>query len=593
MTTPRFHAAAACLLLATLLVDTGAHAFQRPERPERPASQGDASTLTDRVIVKYKDSGTTSAPSTDSLAGARRAGNRWGVVISHHRRMFSGADVLKLDHRVNGAQLKSLIADMQRTDSNIEYIEPDRILHPLGLTPNDPMYNQQWSLFDSTGGINAPRAWDLSTGAGVVVAVVDTGVLPHADLASNLLSGYDFISTTQVSNDGNARDSDASDPGDAVAADFCGTGANAQNSSWHGTHVSGIIAATANNATGVIGAAYNAKILPVRVLGRCGGYTSDIADGIVWAAGGSVIGVPANTRPAKVINMSLGGEGACDTTTQTAINKARSLGGVVIVAAGNLSSDASLSTPSGCSGVVSVAATGLAGGRAYYSNYGSSVSLAAPGGDPGSAIVSTVNAGTSTPTSDSYAYYMGTSMATPHVSAVAALMLARNATLSPDQIAGILKSTARPFPADCSGCGAGIVDAYAAVSAAASTAGATPVIAEVESNNTLAAPQTIAAIPSIITGSIRAASDTDYYKITVPGSSKVRVTLSPNFLSNYDLWVYDSYGELWDYSANASGLTDEVTLNNVGRGGVVYYLRVVRTSGLTGTTATYTINLSR
>ncbi|MGC4060985.1 MAG: S8 family peptidase [Aquabacterium sp.] len=590
-TTLRFRSAARCLLVATLLAGGGANAFQRPDRM---AAQADASGgLTDRVIVKYKDAGTTSAPSSDSLSGARQAGNRWGVAISHHRRMFSGADVLKLDHRLAGTQLKNLLADMKRTDSNIEYIEPDRILYPMGLTPNDPFYNQQWSLFDSTGGINAPNAWDLSTGAGVVVAVVDTGVLPHADLVSNLLPGYDFISTTQVSNDGNGRDSDASDPGDNVAAHFCSTGSAAQNSSWHGTHVSGIIAATANNATGVIGVAYNAKILPVRVLGRCGGYTSDIADGIVWAAGGTVSGVPANSRPAKVINMSLGGPGACDTTTQTAISRARSLGAVVIVAAGNLAGDASQSTPSGCSGVVSVAATGLAGGRAYYSNYGSSVSLAAPGGDPASAIVSTVNAGASAPTSDSYASYMGTSMAAPHVSAVAALMLARNATLTPDQIATMLTSTVRAFPADCSGCGAGIVDAYAAVSAAASAYGATPVVPEVEPNNTLATAQAIASTPSIVTGSIKAASDTDYYKVTVPASSKLRVALSPNFQSNYDLWVYDASGDLSDYSINGSGLTDEVTISNTTRAGVVYYLRVVRTSGLTGATGTYTLNLSR
>jgi serine protease len=581
------------LIAVALLAAGSAQAFQRPDRAVAQADTSATAGLTDRVIVKYKDAATTSAPSASSVAGARQVGNRWGVAISHHHRMFSGADVLKLDHRMTAAQLKNLLADMKSADSNIEYIEPDRILHPLGMTPNDPMFNQQWSLYDSTAGINAVNAWGLSTGAGVVVAVVDTGVRPHADLVSNLLSGYDFVSATQVSNDNDGRDSDASDPGDGVAADFCGTGTAAQNSSWHGTHVAGIIAATANNATGVIGAAYNAKVLPVRVLGRCGGYTSDIADGITWAAGGAVSGAPTNTRPAKVINLSLGGPGACDITMQTAINKARSLGSVLIVAAGNQSGDVSQSTPSSCSGIVTVAAVGMSGGRAYYSNYGSTVSVAAPGGDPSAAILSTVDAGTSGPVGDSYASYMGTSMATPHVSAVAAMMLARNATLTPDQIASMLKSTARPFPADCSGCGAGLVDAYGAVSAAASASGATPVIAEVESNNTIGAPQTIASIPSIIMGSIRAASDTDYYKITVPGSSKVHITLSPNFQSNYDLWVYDSFGELWDYSANASGLTDEVTLTNVGRGGMVYYVRVVRTSGLTGASATYTINLSR
>jgi serine protease len=332
----------------------------------------------------------------------------------------------------------------------------------------------------------------------------------------------------------------------------------------------------------------------VRVLGRCGGYTSDIADGVIWAAGGSVRGVPTNTSAAKVINLSLGGAGVCDTTTQAAINKARSLGSVVIVAAGNSASDASQSTPASCSGVVTVAATGLAGGRAYYSNYGASVSLAAPGGDPSAAILSTVNAGTSVPTSDSYAYYMGTSMATPHVSAVAALMLARNASLTPDQIGAMLKSTARAFPADCSGCGAGIVDAYAAVSVAAAANGAIPVVTEVESNNTLTSAQTIASIPSIVSGSMRTASDTDYYKVTVPANAKVRVTLSPNFVSNYDLWVYNAAGGLADeYSDNGTGLTDAVTLSNSTSTPTVLYLRVLRISGQWGTAGTYTLSFSR
>lgn len=582
------------LIVSALLAASGVQAFQRPDRGLAQADANATAGLTDRLIVKYKDSAFTSAPSANSLFGAHQAGNRWGVVISHHRRMASGADVLKLDHRMTGAQIQRLLADMKSTDSNIEYIEPDRILQPMAMAPNDPMFNQQWSLYDSTAGINAVNAWSLSTGAGVVVAVVDTGVRAHADLVSNLLTGYDFVSATQISNDGNGRDSDPSDPGDGVAADFCSTGSAAQSSSWHGTHVAGIIAATANNATGVVGAAYNAKILPVRVLGRCGGYTSDIADGIVWSAGGGVMGVPANTRAAKVINLSLGGPGTCDTTMQTAINRARSLGSVVIVAAGNAGGDVSQSTPASCAGVVSVAAVGLAGGRAYYSNYGSTVSLAAPGGAPGAAILSTVDAGTSTPTGDSYASYMGTSMAAPHVSAVAALMLARNSTLVPDQTAALLKSSVRPFPAECNGCGSGIVDAYVAVSAASTASGATPVAQEVESNNALSSAQAIPSIPSIVYGSIRAMSDTDYYKVDVSAASKVRVALSPNLAANYDLWVYDASGDLIDYSDNGPGMTDEVTLNNsAGKVAAVYYVRVVRISGQAGATSTYTLNFSR
>ncbi|MBQ5950517.1 S8 family serine peptidase, partial [Massilia sp. ST3] len=214
-----------------------------------------------------------------------------------------------------------LAAEMMARDPNIEYAEPDRIMTHMA-TANDPMYSQQWHYTDATGGLRLPTAWDKSTGSGVVVAVIDTGYRPHTDLSGQFLPGYDFIGDTFVSNDGNGRDSDASDPGDAIAAGECGNGepAQAQTSSWHGTHVAGTIAARTNNSVGVAGVAYNAKIVPARVLGKCGGYTSDIADAITWTSGGTVSGVPANANKARVLNLSLGGGGACDSTTQAAIN---------------------------------------------------------------------------------------------------------------------------------------------------------------------------------------------------------------------------------------------------------------------------------
>jgi serine protease len=206
------------------------------------------------------------------------------------------------------------------------------------------------------------------------------------------------------------------------------------------------------------------------VLGRCGGYTSDIADAMVWASGGTVTGVPANANKARVLNLSLGGSGACDTTTQNAINSARSRGAVVVVAAGNSNTNAINSNPANCAGVITVAATNRSGGKASYSNYGTNVAIAAPGGDSGAGILSTLNSGTTTPASDNYAWYMGTSMATPHVAGVVALMLSANPNLTPDDVAAKLKSTARAFPAPCSGCGAGIVNAAAAVNAALASA---------------------------------------------------------------------------------------------------------------------------
>jgi serine protease len=302
--------------------------------------------------------------------------------------------------------------------------------------------------------------------------VIDTGYRPHADLSGQILQGFDFISTTTIANDGGGRDTDASDPGDWTPAGSCGAGVPStdQSSSWHGTHVSGTIAAKASNGLGIAGIAYNAKIVPARVLGRCGGYTSDIADAMVWASGGTVTGVPANANKARVLNLSLGGSGACDTTTQNAINSARSRGAVVIVAAGNSNTNAINASPANCSGVITVAATNRSGGKASYSNYGTNVTIAAPGGDNGAGILSTLNSGTTTPVADNYAWYMGTSMATPHVAGVVALMLSANPNLTPDDVAAKLKSTARAFPAACSGCGAGIVNAAAAVNAALASA---------------------------------------------------------------------------------------------------------------------------
>jgi serine protease len=412
-----------------------------------------------------------SAASVDHAAAARSLvgglSAQLGVPMTHVRTAFNGSEVVKLEGRRSEAELQALIRQIRNADSRIEYVEPDRMMHAL-MTPNDTRYNEQWDLYESTAGINMPTAWNSATGSGVTIAIIDTGYRPHADLAANVVGGYDFISDTSVSNDGDGRDSDASDPGDWTAANQCASGDPAYNSSWHGTHVSGTAAAVTNNATGVAGIAYNAKLLEARVLGTCGGYTSDIADAIAWSSGGSVSGVPANAHPAKVLSLSLGGSGSCDSTTQSAINTARANGASVVVAAGNENQNASNSSPANCSGVIAVASVGRSGGKAYYSNYGSIVALAAPGGDQSTGtangILSTLNAGTTTPGADSYGFYQGTSQATPHVSAAAALLYSVKPTITPDQVKSALTSTARAFPATCSQCGAGILDAAAAVS---------------------------------------------------------------------------------------------------------------------------------
>jgi serine protease len=445
--------------------------------PDAAAAQATPFVMhTDRLIVKYKDATPSGkrAASVPEMSAARkaivdRAGQQFGMTMTQLHTIATGAHIFKLDRKVSLDEAAALAADLVARDPSVEYAEPDRIMTAM-LTPNDALYPEQWDYFEATGGMRLPAAWDKSTGAGIKVAVIDTGYRPHADLSGQILQGYDFISDTAVANDGDGRDTDASDPGDWVGAGECGPGSPAadQNSSWHGTHVTGTIAALTNNGTGVAGIAFGAKIVPARVLGKCGGFTSDIADAIIWASGGTVTGVPANANKAQVINMSLGGSGACDTTTQNAINSARSRGTVVVVAAGNSNVNASNASLANCAGVITVAATDRSGGKASYSNYGAVVDVAAPGGDSGTgnAILSTLNAGTQAPGADSYASYIGTSIAAPHVAGVVALMLAKNPNLTPDDVESRLKSSARAFPATCSSCGAGIVDASAAVDAA-------------------------------------------------------------------------------------------------------------------------------
>jgi serine protease len=575
--------------------------------PAAPAAQGVAvSDKTDRIIVKYKDEsapvvakgGQVSVARAMPLAAARkvlvdRAGQQFGMLVKESHSIATGARVFKLDRKVSLADAAQLAAELKARDASVEYAEPDRMMHPL-FTPNDSMYSQQWDYFEATGGMNVPAAWDKSTGTGIRVAVIDTGYRPHADLSGQILAGYDFISDTAVSNDGNGRDSDASDPGDWTAAGECGAGEPASNSSWHGTHVAGTIAAATNNSTGVAGVAYGAKVVPVRVLGKCGGYTSDIADGIIWASGGTVSGVPNIAARAQVINMSLGGGGACDTTTQNAINSARSRGTVVVVAAGNESQNASNSNPANCAGVIAVAATNRSGGRASYSNYGTIVDVAAPGGDTGAAILSTLNAGTKAPGADSYAGYMGTSMATPHVAGVVALMLAKNPSLTPDDVESRLKSSTRPFPASCSGCGMGIVDASAAVDAAAGTGGGTgTTISETESNNTVSTANSVTTSGTTVNGAMGSTSDTDYFVVQLPAGKTLSATMTPNASSDYDLYIYNSAGTLLSYSENGTGTADTASSSNTGSTTSARYVRVVYYSGGTGSTSgKYTLKLT-
>ena len=428
-------------------------------KPTAPAARGTASPTAaveaaaakSQLRVKSAASSTGSVPMTAKLV--RVTGN--------------GSKVIRMSRKLTPSEQTKLVQQLQ-ADPTVKSVQVDRMLRHTAYV-NDAYFYQQWNFSSYTpGGTGADTAWDSATGAGVVVAVLDTGVVPHPDLDANMLEGYDFITDSFVSRrPTNERVPGAFDYGDYAngnygEADDCGPYTGPSNSSWHGSHTAGTVAEVTNNAIGVAGVARDAKVLPVRVLGRCGGYTSDIADAIIWASGGVVPGVPVNANPAEVINMSLGGAGTCDAETQAAINGAVSRGTTVVVAAGNSGEDAAYFTPASCQNVISVGAARYNGGKASYSNYGPTVDIAAPGGGgnadgvPNGYILQAGNSSATAPdldpvTGTAYWYMAGTSMAAPHVAATAALVQSVVATpLTPAAMEALLKRTARPFPVSIS-----------------------------------------------------------------------------------------------------------------------------------------------
>lgn len=485
----------------------------------------DSAPTHQRFIVKYRQDSRQAAGDAalqkTLVSAARALPARAGksVGVQHLRRLAVGSDVVRADTKLDRADAETLMRKLA-ADPNVEYVEVDR-LNTISLTPNDTRYGEQWG-YSGTYGIKANQAWDVTNGAGSVVAVLDTGITAHSDLAANLLPGYDFINDTTVSNDGNGRDSDPSDPGDWVSANQCGGTHAAQSSSWHGTHVAGTIAAVTNNAKGVAGVAYGAKIVPVRVLGTCGGYDSDIADAIIWASGGTVSGVPANANPAEVINLSLGGSGACGSTTQAAINGAVSRGTTLVIAAGNDNTNVSNASPANCNNVIAVASTTSTGARSSFSNYGALIDIAAPGSN----ILSTLNSGTTTPGAESYASYNGTSMATPHVAGVVALLQAVSTTpKTPAQVEALIKANVTPFPSTPSqSIGPGILNAKAVVDAA--NGGGNPNPGGTVLNN---------GVP--ITGLSGAASSTQFFTVVVPAGASNLVIASSGGSGDADMYV--------------------------------------------------------
>ncbi len=526
MTKKRIHTSVLAAAIVGMLSGSAFAAQKAPRQGEPPkinaAAMGDQQAF-GRFIITYKEGTATRNNRAAITRNAGTALSRAGLSTkakpasaTYLRKLAIGADLVKTSRKLDRAEAEAFMRQIA-ADPAVAHVEVDHLrrpvrelrapakLQPQTFTPNDTYYgNYQWHLKapDGTatangvanlGGSNVNNAWDLADGNGVVIAVLDTGITEHPDIDTSLGdAGYDFITDSFVSGrDTDGRVAGGWDTGDWTTEEpwlsECTDASNPpSDSSWHGTHVAGTAGAElTNNGSGMAGVAYNAKVLPVRVLGHCGGYTSDITDAIIWASGGHVDGVPDNTNVAQVINLSLGGGGACSQAEADAIAGANERGTTVVVAAGNNGADASGYSPGNCPGVVTVAATGIYSKRAFYSNYGEAVEIAAPGGgvypNDGSSgtpindgfVWQAVNNGTTVPI-DEYAYvgFAGTSQATPHVAGTVALMQgaradAGMAPLTPAEVLTVLQETAHaPSSPPTQPIGAGIVDAAAAVAKA-------------------------------------------------------------------------------------------------------------------------------
>ncbi|WNL44481.1 S8 family serine peptidase [Dyella sp. BiH032] len=488
------------------------HAGEILAAPQMPPARS-ASASIDRIIVSYRTDATERTVSTAALQhvqaaiaaigldGAQTSHRAAPLAASYQRTLATGAHLIKLSRNLSPGEQDALVQRLM-SDPAVAYAEPDLRLQPVrdvavptaikATEPDDPDYAKyQWHLRGAPGGASVSDAWDLADGEGVVVAVLDTGITQHPDIDLSLAdAGYDFITSAFLS----GRDADGRVPGGWDLGDWtttepwlsaCEVDGKGRNSTWHGTHVAGTVAELTGNGTGMAGVAPRAKVLPVRVLGHCGGSSSDIAEAIVWASGGHVEGVPDNMHPAQVINLSLGGQGSCasQSVTAQAIAEANKRGTTVVVAAGNSNSDVANFTPANCPGVIAVASNGITGQRArYYSNYGSLITLSAPGGgifkddaasgdiaNPEGFVWSAINLGATVPEQPGYIGNAGTSMAAPHVSGAVALVHgalkdAGEAMPTPDAMRQILVQSARPFPVAVDRpIGAGIIDANAAV----------------------------------------------------------------------------------------------------------------------------------
>jgi serine protease len=435
----------------------------QPRSEPEPAVQG--------VIVKLRELGPTPATPSATPAPLAALARRAGLGLKETRRIVGSTYVMRVLPVLAGESVAATLARL-RADPAVVYAEADqrRYIHD---TPNDPLYLDQWYLQNSSmtpSAVDAEMAWDVTTGStGIVIADIDTGVrFEHPDLlragagdGGRLLPGYDFISDPAIGNTGEGRNPDASDPGDWVTSAEAATpqfsGCTVQDSSWHGTRVTGMLGAITDNALGISGLTWGSWILPVRALGKCGGDDSDIEAAMLWAAGIHVDGVPDNPYPANIENLSLGAAGSCPQSYAEVISLVTQRGVLIVASAGN--EGGPVSAPANCPGVTGVAGLRQAGTKVGYSNLGPEIALSAPAGNCGTTMAgapclytldTTVNLGTTVPTTNGYTNQLntnlGTSFSAPIVSGVAALMLAVNGNLTASQLLQRLKEGSLPFP---------------------------------------------------------------------------------------------------------------------------------------------------
>jgi serine protease len=463
----------------------GGSAELNPVRTHPHAEPGIREASVHQIIVKLRAAAAVTPGSVQAQAVSvqDRVANlaaRSGLTMRDSRQIFDLMHVMQVEPASAGDSVTATLARL-RADPDVEYAVPDerRYIHAV---PNDTLYvtggGQWYEQGDAAtpAAVNAQGAWDFTTGdPNLVIADLDTGVrFDHPDLlaaanSGRLLPGYDFISDPGIANDGDGRDADASDPGDWINSTDTATtqfkSCKVDISSWHGTRTAGILGALTNNLRGVAGMTWQGKILPVRVLGKCGGYDSDIIAGMMWAAGMPVAGVPANSTPAKIINMSLGATGACPQSYADVITQLTVMGVLVVVSAGN--EGGPVDAPANCAGAAAIAGIRHAGTKVGFSSLGPEVTVSAPAGNcvntMGTCVYSlqtTTNSGTAGSVASDDAYTgnqittndvpkgpnLGTSFSAPIVSGIAGLMVAANSNLNTCQLISRLKEGSKPFP---------------------------------------------------------------------------------------------------------------------------------------------------